>query len=47
MVEHDTGLVPPITYGPNRRVGVRGAYMVAVDLAGRTLVPASGFIRAR
>jgi hypothetical protein len=38
------GLVPPVTYGPNRRVGIRGAYGSAVDLERRTLLPASGWI---
>ncbi len=45
--ELDTGLVPPITYGANRRVGVRGAYVVTVDPAAGGLVPASGWIAAR
>ena len=42
-----TGLVPPITYGPNQRIGAAGAYVVAVDLDRRTLVPLSGWIEAR
>ena len=45
--EFDTGLTPHVTYGPNRRVGVGGAYMLAVDLEGKTLVPASGWIASR
>lgn len=44
LSEFDTGLTPPVTYGPNRRVGVRGAYVLAVDLEHRTLVRASGWI---
>jgi len=27
----ETGLVPPISFGPNRRTGVRGAHVVALD----------------
>jgi len=35
---YDTGLTPRITYGPTRRVGALGAYVVAVNpAAGRTL----------
>lgn len=30
--EYETGLGPPLTYGPNRRVGAYGAYVVSVDL---------------
>lgn len=47
MVEFDTGLTPSVTYSPNRRVGVRGGYMQAVDLEDRALVPASGFVESR
>ncbi len=45
--EVDTGLTPVVTYGPNRRVGIEGAYMVAVDLERKTLVPRSGWIASR
>lgn len=45
--EFDTGLTPVVTYSPNRRLGVQGAYMVAVDLERRTLVPASGWVASR
>lgn len=39
LYAYDTGLTPPLTFGPNRRVGARGAHLVAVDLVGRTYVP--------
>jgi ABC-type branched-subunit amino acid transport system substrate-binding protein len=39
-----TGLTPRITFGSNRRVGARGAYVVAVDLEARDLVPVGGWI---
>ena len=39
-----TGLVPEISYGPNRRVGAQGAWITMVDLAGRRLAPAGGWI---
>jgi len=34
-----TGVTPPLTYGPNRRIGARGAHILAVDLANRTYTP--------
>lgn len=33
IYELDTGLTPLITYGPNRRIGALGAYIVTVDPA--------------
>jgi ABC-type branched-subunit amino acid transport system substrate-binding protein len=30
--EYKTGLTPPLTYGPNRRVGALGAHIVTVDV---------------
>ncbi len=40
----DTGLLPPLTYKPGRRIGALGAYGVVVDLKQRTFLPASGWI---
>jgi ABC-type branched-subunit amino acid transport system substrate-binding protein len=31
LYEYDTGLMPKITFGPNRRIGVLGAYVVTID----------------
>jgi ABC-type branched-subunit amino acid transport system substrate-binding protein len=42
--EYPTGLTPAITYGPNRRVGALGAYVVSVDLKEKQFVSASGWI---
>ena len=42
--QFDTGLTPPISYGPNRRIGALGAYVVSVDLEKRSFVPASAWI---
>jgi ABC-type branched-subunit amino acid transport system substrate-binding protein len=42
--EYQTGLTPAITYGPNRRIGALGAYVVTVDLKEKKFVPASGWI---
>jgi ABC-type branched-subunit amino acid transport system substrate-binding protein len=33
LANFDTGLTPRIGFGPNRRIGAPGAYIVAVDLA--------------
>jgi ABC-type branched-subunit amino acid transport system substrate-binding protein len=39
LYEFDTGVTPPLSYGPNRRIGARGAHLVRVDLANKTYVP--------
>jgi ABC-type branched-subunit amino acid transport system substrate-binding protein len=44
LYEYDTGLMPPLTYGPNHRVGAAGAYIVSVDVEKKQFVPASGWI---
>jgi ABC-type branched-subunit amino acid transport system substrate-binding protein len=44
LYQYQTGLTPAITYGPNRRIGANGAYIVAVDLKEKKFVPASGWI---
>jgi ABC-type branched-subunit amino acid transport system substrate-binding protein len=35
LYQYETGLTPALTYGPNRRVGARGAHLVAVDLVNK------------
>jgi ABC-type branched-subunit amino acid transport system substrate-binding protein len=42
--EYSTGLTPAITYGPNRRIGAMGAYVVTVDLEKKQFSSASGWI---
>jgi ABC-type branched-subunit amino acid transport system substrate-binding protein len=42
--EFDTGLSPRITYGPNRRIGALGAYIVSIDPEKKQFIPASGWI---
>lgn len=44
LYEYRTGLTPAITYGPNRRIGAMGAYVVTIDLKNQQFVPASGWI---
>ena len=40
LYEYDTGLMPRITFGPNRRIGALGAYIVTIDPE-KKLFPAS------
>lgn len=42
--DFETGLTPKITYGPNRRIGALGAYVLKVDAARKDLTPVSGWI---
>lgn len=35
----ETGVTPPLSYGPNRRIGARGAHIVVVDLANKRYAP--------
>jgi ABC-type branched-subunit amino acid transport system substrate-binding protein len=42
--QYATGLSPAVTYGPNRRVGATGAYVLTVDLERRTFLPASAWV---
>jgi hypothetical protein len=39
-------LTPRMTFGPNRRTGARGAYVVTVDLEKRGFTPVSEWIAA-
>ncbi|HEX3248107.1 MAG TPA: ABC transporter substrate-binding protein [Pyrinomonadaceae bacterium] len=40
LYEFETGLMPRITFGPNRRIGVLGAYIITIDPE-KKLFPAS------
>ncbi len=42
--EYQTGLLPPITYGPNRRIGAMGGYVVTVDLKEKRFAPVSEWV---
>ena len=44
LYEYATGLTPAITYGPNRRIGANGAYVVTINLKEKQFTPASGWI---
>ena len=39
LYEYKTGVAPPLTYGPNRRIGALGAHIVAVDLENKRYAP--------
>ena len=39
-----TGLTPAVTYGPNRRIGASGAYVVTIDLEKKEYLSASGWV---
>jgi ABC-type branched-subunit amino acid transport system substrate-binding protein len=45
--EYRTGLTPPISYGPNRRIGAMGAYVITADLKTKQFVPAGGWIEIK
>ena len=34
-----TGVTPPLSYGPNRRIGALGAHIIAVDIANKRYAP--------
>lgn len=40
----DTGYLPPISYGPSRRQGARGAFLARVDLSGGRFEPVGGWV---
>jgi len=43
LYEYNTGVTPSITFGPNRRVGAMGAYVLSIDPAKREFV-SSGWV---
>jgi len=47
LYAYKTGLTPPLTYGPNRRIGARGAHVVAVDLIKKSYEPVGGWHELR
>lgn len=46
LQEFRTGVLPPLTFGPNRRMGVTGAYIVGVDSVNKRLTPLSDLIES-
>jgi len=47
IYEYETGLTPKLTYGPNRRVGSLGAYVVSVDLEKQAFRAASEWVELK
>jgi ABC-type branched-subunit amino acid transport system substrate-binding protein len=45
LYDYDTGVTPNITFGPNRRVGAKGAYVISIDPAKKEFVAASGWVK--
>jgi ABC-type branched-subunit amino acid transport system substrate-binding protein len=41
-----TGFGPPLTFGPARRIGARGAYILKADLSKKVWVPMGGWVGA-
>ena len=46
LYQFETGLTPKLTYGPNRRIGARGAHIVKVDLQNKRLHPGATWVEA-
>lgn len=44
MRRFPAGYGPPVSYGAGRRMGAKGAYVLAVDLKERRFVPAAGWV---
>jgi ABC-type branched-subunit amino acid transport system substrate-binding protein len=44
--DYRTGLVPPLTFDPNRHVGSKGAHVIDVDLVGHRFVPPGAWFEA-
>ncbi len=47
LYEFQTGLTPPLTYGPTRRVGARGAHLMVVDLKAKDQRPVGPWLDLR
>ena len=45
LYDYETGLTPSITFGPNRRVGAAGAYIVTVDTKRKEFVPTGDWLK--
>lgn len=45
LFSFESGVMPSISYGPNRRIGALGAHIVAVDLGSHQFKPTGRYIR--
>jgi ABC-type branched-subunit amino acid transport system substrate-binding protein len=39
LYQFDTGVTPPLSFGPNRRIGARGAHVLVLDVESKTFKP--------
>jgi len=46
LYEYDTGLTPKIIFGPNRRVGAAGAYVITINSDTKNFESVGGWIAA-
>ena len=46
LYEYETGLTPRVTFGPNRRVGASGAYVVTIDAGRKEFALTGGWVKA-
>lgn len=46
LYDFETGVTPRLTFGPNRRVGAAGAYVLALDPEKKEFTPAGGWVKA-
>jgi ABC-type branched-subunit amino acid transport system substrate-binding protein len=46
LYDFETGFTPRVTFGPNRRVGAAGAYIVTLDAERKTFVPAGEWVKS-
>lgn len=46
LYQYDTGLTPKLIFGPNRRVGAAGAYIITINPETKAFVPAGGWVAA-
>ena len=44
--DFETGVTPHLTFGPNRRIGATGAYIVGLDAGKKQFVNAGGWVDA-
>jgi len=47
LYNFETGVTPPVSYGPNRRVGALGAHVTMIDPDKGELVPVASWITPR
>jgi ABC-type branched-subunit amino acid transport system substrate-binding protein len=46
LYDYETGLTPRLTFGPNRRIGAAGAYVLTIDPAKKEFVPTGEWVKA-